>query len=131
MSRKGSQRRRQQRASKLQGNGALLLKPPPLPPGPVPTPGRSAAVPLSRRHEALVEQTPRDNTEALAPLPRNRALVDTNQPMLRRLRFWVLDIAERWVTRNRPLPEQPTLAQLNRLRSELASVQRRLDRMLG
>lgn len=59
------------------------------------------------------------------------SLVDPRMPMMRKLRLWFFSRAERWVERRKPLPEQPTLAQLENLRKELASVQRKLDRMLG
>ncbi len=67
----------------------------------------------------------------LRPLPRSMSLVDPRMPMMRRLRYWFVAAAERWVVRRKPLPEQPTLVQLDRLRKDLASVQRKLDRMLG
>jgi hypothetical protein len=68
--------------------------------------------------------------DQIAPLPRNMSLVDPNQPLTRRLRNWLVAKAERWAARHKPLPEAPTLAQLDKLRKELASVQRKLDRML-
>jgi hypothetical protein len=69
--------------------------------------------------------------ERLAPIPRNRSLVDPRQPLRLRLRLWLVGVAERWAARHKPMPEAPTQAQLERVRKELASVQRKLDRMLG
>ena len=137
MGRKASRRRRNPVGLKQAGNIALAMKPPTLhfSPRPLPQPPQTAAaLPLSHRQESLVTAEPaldRLLQEPIVPIPRNRALVDPRQPFMRRLRFWLVGAAERWATRHRPLPEQPTLAQLDRLRKEMASVQRKLDKMLG
>ncbi|MCB2064037.1 MAG: hypothetical protein KDE25_11425 [Novosphingobium sp.] len=85
---------------------------------------------MPQRDEPLVSQGSA-TTDELTPLPRNMSLVDPRMPMMRKLRLWFFSRAERWVERRKPLPEQPTLAQLEKLRKELASVQRKLDKMLG
>lgn len=133
MSRKGSRKRRHSAGNARGGGVAIALKPPPTSRSvsPYRLPQQSSgALPLAVREEPLVSQnaTPPDT---LTPLPRNLSLVDPRMPMMRRLRYWFVAAAERWVERRKPLPEQPTLAQLDKLRKELASVQRKLDRMLG
>ncbi len=133
MSRKGSRRRRHLTATTQGGGAAIALKQPPWPPVAAPrNPAQlpAGAVPLPRREEPLVMNGPAPS-ETLTPLPRSLSLVDPRMPITRRLRFWFLAAAERWVERRKPLPEAPTLAQLDKLRKELASVQRKLDRMLG
>lgn len=122
MSRKGSHRRNNRGRGQVT---VLRQKPPPSATGSRPD---APALPLARKPEILVTAAAPDE---LAPLPRNMSLVDPRTPLLGRMRAWMLDVAERWVARNRPLPEQPTIAQLDRLRSDLASAQRRLDRLIG
>ncbi len=133
MSRKGSRRRRHSAANTHGGGTATALRPPPKP---LVAASRSqaqlpsGAVPLPRREEPLVMDGAAPS-ETLTPLPRSLSLVDPRMPITRRLRFWFIAAAERWVERRKPLPEAPTLVQLDKLRKELASVQRKLDRMLG
>ena len=113
------------------GGTAVATRPPPALRSAPPQPqARAAAIPLPQRDEPLVSQGPATADE-LTPLPRNMSLVDPRMPMMRKLRLWFFSRAERWVERRKPLPEQPTLAQLEKLRKELASVQRKLDKMLG
>lgn len=133
MSRKGSRKRRQFTGNARGGNTVVAMRPPSFqlvttPRGQQERP--SAALPLPHRDESLVLDSAAP-ADTLRPLPRNLSLVDPRMPMMRRLRFWFIAAAERWVVRRKPLPEQPTLVQLDRLRKDLASVQRKLDRMLG
>ncbi len=107
-------------------SGSIAVKTPP-PPG---TNRLKYALPLQSEPEPLVLGSPLENRE-VAPLPRSLSLVDPRQPLMRRIRFWALGLAERWVKRHKPLPSEPTMAQLDRLRTDLASMQRRIDRMLG
>jgi len=132
MGRKGSRKRRIFTGS-TSGHATLVaLK---LPPGNMPLFAKPApAIPLASHPEPLVVARQRETVvqpDQIAPLPRNMSLVDPNQPMARRLRNWLVGLAEKWAARHKPLPEAPTIAQLDRLRKELASVQRKLDRMLG
>jgi hypothetical protein len=133
MGRKGSRKRRHSMGNARGGGTVVALKTPPTrleteayrqPQKP------SLALPLAHRDEPLVTQAA-PAADTMAPLPRNLSLVDPRMPMMRRVRLWFFAAAERWVERRKPLPEQPTLAQLDKLRKELASVQRKLDRMIG
>jgi len=123
MSRKGSNRQR----SRNRGPAPVAtLRRPSAPP---PAQSIPQALPLVSKAEPLVELAARD--KAVAPLPRSLSLVDPRRSTMQKLRSWMLGVAERWVERHRPLPEQPTLAQLTRLRNELASMQRRIERLIG
>ncbi len=89
---------------------------------------------MPARSEPLVTATPAladTQFERLDPLPPSLSLVDPRTLLMRRVRLWFFTKAERWVERRKPLPEQPTIAQLDRLRKDLASMQRKLDKMLG
>jgi hypothetical protein len=132
MGRKGSRRRRNFIGNTNSGNTLVALKPPPAPMRKPPQ--STTAIPFPQRHEPLVRAASAMQAslpDQIAPLPRNMSLVDPNQPMTRRLRNWLVGLAEHWAARHKPLPEAPTMAQLDKLRKELASVQRKLDRMLG
>jgi len=131
MGRKGSRKRRHFNGNRHGDSTVLDLRPPPT--ARHRSPNATAALPLASRSEPLVVATPAMAAilpDQIAPLPRNMSLVDSNQPLTRRLRNWLVARAERWAARHKPLPEAPTLAQLDKLRKELASVQRKLDRML-
>jgi len=111
----------------------VAVKPPPMSRSEPPVHQKksaNAALALPQRDEPLVSDT-EGAPDLQTPLPRNLSLVDSRLPLTRRVRLWAFRIAERWVERRKPLPEQPTIAQLEKLRKELALVQRKLDKMLG
>jgi len=64
--------------------------------------------------------------ERLAPLPRDRALVDQGNRDLSRLRRWLAALA----TRRRTKPGTASPDQLVKLRRDLDTMRRRIDRML-
>jgi hypothetical protein len=135
MSRRGSRRQRHRFVNTLAGGADVALKPPPGSRAVLrPSQSAAAAIPLPVRPEPLVAAPPALSdmqSGRLDPLPPSLSLVDPRQPITRRLRLWFYSKAERWVERHRPMPEAPTIAQLDRLRKDLAGVQRRLDKMLG
>jgi len=134
MSRRGSRRQRHRIGNTLTGGTAVALKPPPGSNPALPPIHNTAAIPMPARSEPLVTAARAltdTQFERLEPLPPSLSLVDPRMPLMRRVRLWFFTKAERWVERRKPLPEQPTIAQLDRLRKDLASMQRKLDKMLG
>ncbi|PEQ11204.1 hypothetical protein B2G71_18110 [Novosphingobium sp. PC22D] len=72
-----------------------------------------------------------DGTQDAAPLPRNRSLIGPDTPITVRLRAWFGAIVERVRGPAALSPDEASRQNLIRLREDVATMQRTLDRMIG